>query len=412
MQSSKCDRLDPGIRHQVFAIARNALAGILVVATIQASAQIAFEAQTPMPTGPTPYAIAVGDFNADGKLDLAVAMLGNNRVYIYSGNGLGAFSFAISYVVGNEPVAIVAADLNHDGKLDLAVANHGGSAVSILLGNGNATFSAAVAYAVGPSPYRLAAGSFDPDGFVDLVTANNGNVCTPPFASCGSLSLLRNNGDGTFVAGAMASLSPGDVPTGIASGVLTTGGDTDLVFTGSGSNEYSVYLGDGGGGFAVHGPFATASADAIVIADFNKDGKNDLAISRVNDGDISLQYGNGDGSFQAAAIYSAGAVGAYPDSAVVTDLDGDSFPDLALANYNDNSVAVMRTRTVGNLGFDAALTVTGGLDHPSSIAEGDFNGDGRPDLVVTNAGSGTLSILINTSVSNDRIFGNGFEMVL
>ncbi|MEO5560415.1 MAG: VCBS repeat-containing protein [Dokdonella sp.] len=389
---------------------RNALAGALVVAAAPAFAQIAFEAQMPMATGPTPYAVAVGDFNADGKLDLAVAMLGNNRVYIYSGNGLGAFSFTISYVVGAEPVAIVAADLNHDGKLDLAVANHNGNTVSVLLGNGNATFGTAVPYAVGPLPYRLIAGTFDPDGFVDLVTANNGNLCSPPFASCGSLSLLRNNGDGTFFAGAMASLSPGDVPSGIASGVLTAGGDTDLVFASSGSNEYSVYLGDGGGGFAVHGPFATASADAIVIADFNKDGKNDLAVSRVDDGDVSLQYGNGDGTFQVAAIYSEGAAGAYPDSAVVADLDGDSFPDLALANYNDNSVAVLRARTVGNLGFDTALTVTGGLDHPSSIAQGDFNGDGRPDLVVTNAGSDTLSVLLNTSVSNDRIFGSGFEV--
>lgn len=387
-----------------------ACAAWLAAASVPATAQIAFQAQFAMATGPTPSAVAVGDFNGDGKLDLAVTMEGNNRVYIYSGNGLGTFSFAISYVVGAQPVAIVATDLNHDGKLDLAVTNRQDSTVSILLGNGNSTFGAAVAYAVGSLPEAIVAGSFNPDGFTDLVTANSGDACGPPFAPCGSISLLRNNGDGTFFTGSVAPLFPGDVPTGLASGVLTTSNDTDLVFTSFGSNEYYVYLGDGGGGFAVHGPFTTATADAVVIADFNRDGKNDLAISRGGLGDVSLQYGNGDGTFQAAGIYSEGAMGAHPYSAVVGDFDGDSFPDLALANYDDNSVAVLRARTVGNLGFDPALTFSGGLINPSSIAVGDFNGDGRPDLVVTNLTANTLSVLLNTSISNDRIFANGFEV--
>ncbi len=392
-----------------------ALAGMscwLAVASGPVAAQISFQAQSPMATGPYPAAVAVGDFNRDGNPDLAVIMQGNNRVYLYSGDGTGSFHFAISYLVGSQPSAIVAADLNHDGKLDLGVTNRQDGTVSILLGNGNATFSAAVAYAVGALPNQIVADSFDPDGFVDLLTANTGDACGPPFAPCGSISLLRNNGDGTFHAGTTLTLPPGDVPSGIASGVFTAGGDTDLVVTSAGSNEFFVYLGDGGGAFPVtRGPFATLSARAVVVADFNHDGKRDLAITRWNYGDVSLQLGNGDGTFQTAASYGEGTSGAHPYCAVGGDFDGDGFPDLAMANFGDNSVAVLRDRPLGNGGFDfdAALTFTGGLNSPRSIAVGDFNRDGKPDFVVVNDVGDNLTVFLNTSIPTDRIFANGFE---
>ena len=388
---------------------RAAILGFLLGATsVSVSAQIAFQAQLAIPTGPTPSAVAVGDFNGDGKVDLAVAMQGNNRVYIYSGDGAGGFNFAISYVVGAQPVAIVAADLNHDGKLDLAVANRQAASVSVLLGNGNSTFAAAIAYTVGTLPISLAAGNYDPDGYIDLVTANSGDVCGPPFNPCGTISLLRNNGDGSFHSG--ATLFPGIVPTSVASGVFTAGGDSDIVVTSYTDNALYVYFGNGGGSFpSVQGPLATLSANAVVIADFNGDGSSDLAVSRSDHGDVSLQLGKGDGTFQTPGIYSEGASDAHPYSATTGDFDGDGFPDLALANYSGNSVAVLRTRTVGNGGFDGALTFTGGLNGPSSIAMADFNGDGKPDLVVTNSSASTLTVLLNVSIPTDRIFGNGFD---
>ena len=381
---------------------------LLAAASLSASAQIAFQAQLAFATIPNPSAVAVGDFNGDGNPDLAVTAEGNNRVYIYDGSGAGTFNFAISYVVGTQPVAIVAVDLNHNGTLDLAVANRQSGTVSILLGHGDGTFNAAIAYAVGQLPESIAVGSFNPDGYTDLVTANSGDVCGPPFNPCGTVSLLRNFGDGTFYTG--VTLYPGVVPTNVATGIFTATGDSDIVITSAGSNEFFVYLGDGGGGFpVVNGPLTTASASAIAVADFNGGGKSDLAMSRANFGDVSLHLGNGDGTFQAEGIYSEGAIGAHPYAVAIGDFDGDSYPDLALANYSDNSVSVLRDRTVGNGGFDAALTFTGGLNNPGSIAVGDFNRDGKPDLVVVNSNGNNLTVFLNTCVPTDRIFAGHFE---
>jgi hypothetical protein len=380
----------------------------LLMVSGSASAQIAFEALTAMATGTTPSAVAVGDFNGDGDQDIAVTVESNNRVYIYNGHGDGTFSFAISYAVGSQPVAITAIDLNHDGKLDLAVANRESGTVSILLGHGDSSFATAVGYSVGALPNSIAAGSYDPDGYVDLVTANQGDVCGPPLSPCGTISLLRNNGDGTFYTG--ATIYPTVMPETIAAGIFTAGGDTDFVITSFTSNEFLVYLGDGGGGFpVVKGPLTTLNASVVLVADFNGDGNADIAVSRSSEGDVSLQRGNGDGTFQTAAVYSEGVSGANPYSGTTADFDGDGHPDVVFANYTDNSVAVMRTRTVGNGGFDGALTLSGGLNGPSSIASADFNHDGKPDLVVVDLGGNSITVFLNTSIPTDRIFINGFD---
>ncbi len=380
----------------------------LIFASGSAFAQLAFEAKTAMPTGTSPSAVAVGDFNGDGNPDIAVTVESNNRVYIYNGNGDGTFSFAVSYVVGSQPVAITAVDLNHDGKLDLAVANRQSGTVSILIGQGGSSFATAVGYSVGALPNSIAAGSYDPDGYVDLVTANRGDVCGPPLNPCGTVSLLRNNGDGTFYTG--ATLFPGVLPDTIAAGVFTASGDTDFVITSFPSDDFLVYLGNGGGGFpTVKGPLTTLSASVVLVADFDGDGNADVAISRASSGDVSMQRGNGDGTFATAGIYSEGAVNAHPYSGTTADFDGDGHPDLVFANYTDNSIAVLRARTVGNGGFDTALTFTGGLNGPGSIASADFNHDGKADLVVVNLGGDSITVFLNKSIPTDRLFMNGFD---
>ena len=129
---------------------------------------------SPIPVGQYLSAISTGDFNGDGKLDIAATDSTGNAVIILLGNGDGTFGAPTTMPVGSGPTAIVAGDFNSDGKLDLAVANYGAGTVTLLLGNGDGTFTAAPGspYSVGAFPFQIAAADFNGDGKLDLATAN------------------------------------------------------------------------------------------------------------------------------------------------------------------------------------------------------------------------------------------------
>src|SRR5207245_2470349 len=133
---------------------------------------VSFIARRDFAAGRSPDSVAVGDFNGDGKLDLAVADLVSSDVSVLLGNGGGSCKAALTFAAGRGPTSVAVGDFNGDGKLDLAVANRGSNLVSVLLGNGDGTFQAALTFAVGTGTSSVAVGDFNGDGKLDLVVAD------------------------------------------------------------------------------------------------------------------------------------------------------------------------------------------------------------------------------------------------
>lgn len=332
--------------------------------------------------GTGPYWMVSGDFNRDGKRDLAVTNYGSANVSILLGNGNGTFAAATNYSVGPGPISLAIGDFNGDGKLDLAVANYNANNISILMGNGNGTFAAAANYAVGTSPLSIAVGDFDGDGKADLAVANYGS---------NNVSILMGNGDGTFAAA--VGYGAGAAPTSVAIGDFNADGKADLAVADFSSSSVSVLVGNGDGTFAGSvGYGAGTNPYSVAVGDFNSDGKLDLAVANYGSGNISILLGNGNGTFSTASNFAAGTS---LRSLAIGDFDGDGKADIAVTNYYSGSVSILVGSGTGS--FAPALTYGAGSG-PRSVVTADFNGDGRPDLAVVNSTAGTVSVLLNDGV--------------
>src|ERR1700683_985214 len=365
--------------------------------------------------------VSVADVNGDGKLDLIVANGGEcstctgGGVGVLLGNGDGTFQPAAAYGSGGYPqnssYTVAVADVNGDGKPDLVVADFcpnsyvnctdGGAdgAVGVLLGNGDGTFQTAAVYDSGaPGALSPAVGDVTGDGIPDVVV---GNLCGPNnyCESTGSWSVLTGNGNGTFQPAVnyesgyyvdsvvLADLNGDGTLAEVLAWLCGTLGECS---SGTGGGV-SVYGGDNTGGVF---PWSVA------VADVNGDGKPDIIVANQcasykngkcsADGAVGVLLNNGNGVFQTAVPYNSGGPG-FPTSVAVGDLNGDGIPDIAVVN--GSGVAILLGNGDGT--FQAAVIY--GSSGYASVAVADVNGDGKPDLLVANANN-TVGVLINTSI--------------
>jgi hypothetical protein len=297
-----------------------------------------FQTPTTYPTGSMPASLSAGDFNGDGIPDLVVTNVSSNTVSVLLGNGDGTFQSQVTYTAGTDPVAIGVGDLNGDGILDLAVTNIVDNTVSILLGNGNGTFQAPVAYLTGSDPQAIRVRDFNGDGKLDLAVLNYLGE---------TVSVLFGNGDGTFQA--QVTYPTGNQPEGLSVGDFNGDGIPDLAIANSDTDSVSVLLGNGNGTFQAQVVYPTGNQpEGLSMGDFNGDGKLDLALDLVDSFQLSrviLMLGNGDGTFQTPVSYPTGTSGG---RMTVRDLNGDGIPDMAMTDAVSASVSVMLGEQVAN----------------------------------------------------------------
>jgi hypothetical protein len=364
---------------------------------------LSFSPAASFPVGTNPRAVVTADFNNDGKLDLATSSYddatGDGSVSVLLGNGDGSFQPAQTSATGAYPFSLTAGDFNADGKVDLATANYDYSEVndvSILLGKGDGTFAPAVALDISDAySWSIATGDLNADGKLDLVVTSDDEFLG------GYLSVLLGHGDGSF-----AATRYGPYYGQLFSPVLADvsgDGRVDVTVAAWHSNTIKVFLGDGDGdgdgdGFGdgtlqefmdfPTGWVDSYGPDSIDWGDFNTDAVPDLVITS-SDGYVSMLFGSGDGTFQTARAFAMDGAG----SATATDVNADGKVDLVVTNRSSpGAVSVLLGNGRGGLAAPIT-TATGGS--PSSLVMSDFNGDGRPDAAAANIVSNSVAILLN-----------------
>lgn len=354
-----------------------------------------FESRATYPVLLSPFGIAVGDFNHDGKLDMAVAsILHSSEVAVLLGNGDGTFRKAIDYAAGAGPLWIAAADLNRDGNLDLAVADFATTPnnVSVLLGNGDGTFRAPVSLSVPGVPSGIAVGDFNGDKRLDLAVVN-WVIGSQPY-----VSIFLGNGDGTFQP-PINNLAAA-TPLAIAIGDFNGDGKLDAAVgeNNVGVSQLEILTGNGDGTLRPGQIYGIApGTTSIAAADFRDDGKLDLAVGSYGGFGVQVLLGNGDGTFQQPVTYPDSA----PYSIAVADLNGDGKLDMAVANFSGPGGSIKTVASVllgkGDGTFQPASYYPVGKQS-TFVAIGDFNNDKMPDLVVTDNDNSDVIELLNTGV--------------
>ena len=400
--------------------------------------------------------LTAGDLNGDGKAEMVNANCNDNTLTVYVNNGDGTFQTGVYYADGLSapsgttadlyPDNVTIADVNGDGKADIVSINDDSADVTILLGNGDGTVSVpSIGYSVGGFPQKPAiVGDFNGDGNIDLVV--------PDFQF--SLVFLKGYGDGTFRS-ALDYFAPiavdGPIGVTVATGDFNGDGNPDFVLGNCCGEQagITVFLSRSDGSLQPGVSYVSLSSNQalqyVTVADFNKDGKLDIAAADSDNSAVQIFNGVGDGTFTLGASYASGGYEDQPAAILSGDFNNDGFPDLAVANFNDGTqdIAVLLNDGTGNflsaVPYDLSFTFNdvgiatadlrnnGNLDlivpltsgsavaillgngdgtfqkendlstpsaNPLAVAVADFNGDGKPDLAITLSGNGTQGVAV------------------
>jgi hypothetical protein len=358
---------------------------LLLTATGVSAQSLNFAPPVTYPAG-TPYVVASGDFNGDGKADLVAGDVSNSDLVMLLGNGDGTLKAPATYHLTAAAYHLNANDFNRDGKLDLATANQYAANISIFFGKGDGSFEAPVNYPVGRFPTQIRSADFNRDGWLDIAV----------FGGNRDVNVLLGSGNG-------ALLNPTSYPFAQLPGALTLAdmngdGAIDLIVGMRDVPAVNVLLGNGDGTFKAALSSSSAAAEngtgpySIVTGDFDRDGKLDVALS---DEVLKIQKGNGDGTLKAPSVnYRLRNTSVDLRTA---DFNGDGKLELVSAGvFASGALQIMLGN--GDATFQDAGDQIGG-SNSLSIAITDLNGDTRADLAA-NINNQLAVALVNTTPRN------------
>jgi hypothetical protein len=383
---------------------------VLLNTTVPGAAAPSFTTtQQTFVTGTSPISVQAVDVNGDGEPDLAIANFADNTVSVLinttaPGASTPSFTSQQTFVTGNSPRSLISTDLNGDGKPDLVVENAGDNTVSVLFntaatGATAASFATQQTFSTGAGSFFLTTGDINSDGKPDLIVVNNSGVAV----------LLNTMAPGAFTGSfnAQHTFATGSSPWAAAAADVNGDGKADLIVTNYNDNTVSVLLNITASGatvpsFAAQQIFPVGSGPrSVAAADVNGDGKPDLIVTNSIGGSVSILLNtNVPGAnllrFAPAVTFASGQI---PNAVSVADVNGDGKPDLVVANQGTNTVSVLlNTTATGDASVPSFAAQQQFTDaNLNAVTAADVNGDGKPDLIMANSGNNTVSVLPNTT---------------
>jgi hypothetical protein len=362
-----------------------------------------FSASTQHATAAGPHNIAFGDFDGDAKLDIVVTNDNASSLSAFRNtSSIGAVSFGnkIDFTTLQSPFGLAVGDLNSDGKLDVVVVNNHVTAQKISVfenvsNPGNLFFAPKLDYIIGNGGQNVAIADFDADGKPDVAVTNK---------ISNNFSVLKNTGSGgSITLNAKIDFATGASPVDIAANDFDGDGKMDIVVTNEGANTISIFKNTTVGpniSFAAKIDFATGTMPrGIAVGDVTGDGKADIAVANAGvDNTISIFKNISNGSIQLDAKTDiALASNAMASALSIVDLNGDAKADIVVESIGNNKLSVFKNIANSNtISFAARVDYNTQAAGASNIIAADLDGDNKPDLLKSN----------NSPANNFSVFRN------